>query len=115
MTPSETHDFIYPCFSDNLVLHISLVCNCIVIINFFVFTFVGVCLSLGEQDIGDSACAHVLRHKMEVVQLASKALRSPHPYDPSYEGEHTIRQNDAVVHMRAYLRRQEGEVCCSVR
>ena len=31
---------------------------------------------------------------MEVVQLASKALRSPHPYDPSYEGEHTIRQTD---------------------
>ena len=23
---------------------------------------------------------------MEVVPLASKALKSPHPYDPSYEG-----------------------------
>ena len=44
---------------------------------------------------------------MEVVQLASKALRSPHPYDPSYEGEHTVRQTDAVVCMRAYLRRQK--------
>ena len=40
---------------------------------------------------------------MEVVQLASKALRSPHPYDPSYEGEHAwsylIRS-----HERAYFK-----------
>ena len=75
-------------FYGNFVLHVILSRFCFGFSPVFLLTsrihVLIKCLDKG----GGYAYAHVLWHKMEVVQLASKALRSPHPYDPSYEGEH---------------------------